>query len=72
MNELRGPDDHGNVVRVIFGGDDGVLVTIDGAGHIHVFPPQGPGDPEVRQGVTSIIATVRVRNGAGMATGAGA
>ena len=46
----------GDEVRVIFGGNDGILVTIDGAGHIHVYPPQGPGDPEVRQAAASIIA----------------
>lgn len=52
-----------NEVRVIFGGNDGILVTIDAAGHIQVSPPQGPGDPEVRQAVTSIIQGVQVLNG---------
>lgn len=45
----------GNEVRVIFGGNDGVLITINAAGQITVQPPQGPGDPEVRQAATSII-----------------
>jgi hypothetical protein len=42
-------------VRVIIGGNDGVLVTIDVNGHIHITPPEGPGDPEVRQAVTSVV-----------------
>jgi hypothetical protein len=53
----------GNEVRVIFGGNDGILITIDGAGHIHVYPPQGPGDPELRQAVTSIIAGMQTLTG---------
>ena len=38
----------GNVVTLIFGGNDGILITIDGQGVIKVLPPAGPGDPEVR------------------------
>jgi hypothetical protein len=30
---------------------DGKVITIDGQGHIHVAPPEGPGDPEIRQAV---------------------
>jgi hypothetical protein len=40
---LHIPDDHGNAVKVILGGADGPLVTIDPAGHIHVSPSVGPG-----------------------------
>jgi len=52
--------ERGNEVRVIIGGNDGILITIDGQGHIHVTPPEGPGDPEVRQAVTSIVQGVTV------------
>ena len=45
-------------VKVIIGGNDGILVTIDANGHIHVTPPEGPGDPEVRQAVASIVQGV--------------
>jgi hypothetical protein len=44
-----------NGVRVIFGGNDGILVTIDGAGHIHVYGPDGPGDPVLRNAVTAVL-----------------
>ena len=37
---------HGNSVKVILGGNDGVLVTVDANGKIKVTPPEGPGDPE--------------------------
>jgi hypothetical protein len=47
--------EEGNEQRVIIGGNDGILITIDGNGHIHVLPPEGPGDPEVRQAVTTIV-----------------
>lgn len=50
----------GNEVRVIFGGNDGILITIDPNGVIHVIPPEGPGDPEIRQAVTSILQGVQV------------
>jgi hypothetical protein len=52
--------EQGNEVTVIIGGNDGTLITIDGAGHIHVLPPEGPGDPEVRQAVSSILEGVAV------------
>ena len=52
FNLVREP---GIEVRVIFGGNDGVLITIDPAGHVHVLPPEGPGDPEIRQAVTAIL-----------------
>jgi hypothetical protein len=51
-------------VTVIFGGNDGVLIYIDGRGVIHKLPPEGPGDPEIRQAVTSIVKAVNVLSGA--------
>jgi hypothetical protein len=51
-------------VTVIFGGNDGVLIYIDGKGVIHKLPPEGPGDPEIRQSVTSIVKAVNVLSGA--------
>jgi hypothetical protein len=56
---LHIPDDHGNSVRVILGGADGPLVTIDSAGHIHVLPSVGPGDPEVRKAVSGILQGIQ-------------
>jgi hypothetical protein len=67
--------EEGNVVRVILGGADGPLVTIDGAGHIHVLPSVGPGDPEVRKAISGILSGIqtigRLANQAN-AAGAGA
>jgi hypothetical protein len=57
---LHIPQEHGNSVKVLFGGADGVLITIDAAGHIHVLPPEGPGDPEVRQAISAVLNGVRV------------
>jgi hypothetical protein len=51
---LHLPDDHGNAVKVILGGADEPLVTIDPAGHIRVSPSVGPGDPEVRKAARDI------------------
>jgi hypothetical protein len=56
---LRIPDDHGNAVKVILGGADGPLVTIDLAGHIHVSPSVGPGDPELRKAVSGILQGIQ-------------
>ena len=53
------PDEHGNSVRVILGGADGPLVTIDAAGHIHVTPSIGPGDPEVRNAISGILSGIQ-------------
>jgi hypothetical protein len=50
----------GNVVTVLYGGNDGVLITLDGQGHIHVLPPEGAGDPEVRQAVTAALQTINL------------
>ncbi len=52
--------EQGNEVKVIFGGNDGILVTIDANGHIHVSGPGGPGDPEVREAVAAIVRGVEV------------
>ena len=59
---LHIPDERGNSVRVILGGADGPLVTIDPAGHIHVTPSVGPGDPEVRKAVTGILQGIQEMN----------
>ncbi|HMH80624.1 MAG TPA: hypothetical protein VK514_10400 [Candidatus Acidoferrum sp.] len=56
---LHIPDDHGNAVKVILGGADGPLVTIDAAGHIHVSPSVGPADPEVRKAVSGILQGIQ-------------
>jgi hypothetical protein len=56
---LHIPDDHGNAMKVILGGADGPLVTIDRAGHIHVSPTVGPGDPEVRKAVSGILQGIQ-------------
>ena len=42
------------VVKVVAGGGDGPLITIDTYGHIHVSPSQGPGDPELRRAFVSL------------------
>jgi hypothetical protein len=62
----------GNEVTVIIGGNDGILITIDGQGHIHVTPPEGPGDPEVRQAVASIVQGIAVLSRLGAALGGAA
>jgi hypothetical protein len=59
FNLVREP---GNEVRVIFGGNDGILITIDANGVIHVLPPEGPGDPEIRAAVTAILNGVQTLN----------
>lgn len=56
-------EEHGNGVRVIMGGNDGILVTIDGQGHVTVRPPEGPGDPEIRQAISQIVKGVQVLAG---------
>jgi len=56
---LHIPGDHGNSVKVILGGADGPLVTIDSSGHIHVLPSVGPGDPEVRKAVSGILQGIQ-------------
>jgi hypothetical protein len=57
---LHIPQEHGNSVKVLFGGADGTLITIDANGHITVLPPEGPGDPEVRQAISTILQSVKV------------
>jgi hypothetical protein len=48
-------DEQGNVKTVLFGGNDGLLVEVDSKGAITVIPPEGPGDPELRQAVGLIL-----------------
>lgn len=71
---LHIPQEHGNSVRVILGGADGVLITISPSGHIVVHPPEGPGDPELRQAIASVLNGVRTLSNlaGGAARGAGA
>ena len=57
----------GNPVTVILGGGDGELITIDGNGVIRVLPPEGPGDPEVRQAAASILQAINILTGAAAA-----
>jgi hypothetical protein len=72
---LHIPEEQGRYVKVILGGADGPLVTIDAAGHIHVTPSVGPGDPEVRKAVTGILQGIqdmsRIANQAKAAGSAG-
>lgn len=56
---LHIPEERGNGVRVVLGGADGPLVTIDSNGHIKVLPPEGPGDPELRKAVSNILQGVQ-------------
>src|SRR6266852_6329618 len=48
------------VVKVVAGGSDGPLITIDTYGHIHVLPSQGPGDPELRRAFVSLAEILQV------------
>ena len=72
---LHIPEEQSNYVRVILGGADGPLVTIDAARHIRVTPSVGPGDPEVRKAVTGILQGIqemsRIANQAKAAGSAG-
>jgi hypothetical protein len=56
---LHLPEEHGNSVKVILGGADGPLVTIDPNGHIHISPEVGPGDPEIRKAITGILQGIQ-------------
>lgn len=49
-----------------------MLITIDANGQIHVTPPGGPGDPEVRQAVASIVQGVATLSHLGAAEGSAA
>jgi hypothetical protein len=51
------------VVTVLAGGSDGILVTIDHNGTILVLPPKGPGEPDVRLAVESMLQGVNVLSG---------
>jgi hypothetical protein len=62
---LKLTGDHGNPLTVIFGGADGILITIDSNGVIRVTPPEGPGDPELLAAFKSLNASVtRLSNAA--------
>lgn len=56
---LRIPEERGISVKVLLGGADGPLVTIDANGHIHVSPSGGPGDPEARNAVSAILKGIQ-------------
>lgn len=56
---LRIPEERGNSVRVLLGGADGTLITIDAAGHIKVTPSGGPGDPQVRSAASAILEGIQ-------------
>jgi hypothetical protein len=59
--QVRLPVEQGNGVHVIVGGADGILITIDSHGRIHVRPPEGPGPTEdVRAAVAAIRENVQV------------
>jgi hypothetical protein len=47
-------------VRIIVGGADGTLITIDGKGHIRVNHPEGPGPTEIREAFSAIMDAVGV------------
>ena len=57
---LHVPEELSSSVRVIVGGADGPLVTIDAKGHIRVVPAGDPGDPEVRKAISGILQGVQV------------
>jgi hypothetical protein len=57
---LHVPEEQGSAIRVIVGGADGALVTIDAHGHIRVLPPGESGDPELRKAVSGILQGVQV------------
>ena len=50
-------DEQGNVKTVLFGGNDGIFIEVDSKGVITVIPPEGPGDPQLRQAVGLIFQT---------------
>jgi hypothetical protein len=52
-------EEHSNSVKVILGGADGPLVTIDANGHIHVTPSVGPADPELRKAISGILQGIQ-------------
>jgi hypothetical protein len=59
---LHIPEEHGKSVKVILGGADGPLVTIDPNGHIHILPSVGPGDPELRKAISGILQGIQTMN----------
>jgi hypothetical protein len=57
---LHIPEERGIYQKVIIGGADGILVTVDANGHIHILGPEGPGDPEVKKAVNAIQQSIQV------------
>ena len=57
---LHVPEEQGSAVRVIVGGADGALVTIDAQGHIRVVAAEDASDPELRKAVSGILQGVQV------------
>ena len=57
---LHVPEEQGSPVRVIVGGADGALVTIDAQGHIRVVAAEDASDPELRKAVSGILQGVQV------------
>ena len=53
------PVEHSNGVRIILGGTDGPLVTIDQNGHVVVTPHGGPGPGEFRAAVNALRAVMK-------------
>jgi hypothetical protein len=51
-------DGHGNPARVLIGGGEGILVTIDSNGNITVHPSGGPGDPELLTAFKSLNSSL--------------
>lgn len=56
---LQNSEEHGNFQKVIIGGADGILITIDGQGRIRILHPEGPGDPEIKKAVMAIQQSIQ-------------
>jgi hypothetical protein len=52
-------EENGRSGKVMLGGADGPLVTIDPNGHIHVTPSVGTGDPELRKAISGILQGIQ-------------
>jgi hypothetical protein len=44
----------GEVVRILIGGADGTLITIDANGHIKIIPAPGPGPDDTLHGAEEL------------------
>jgi hypothetical protein len=56
---LHIPEERGIYQKVIIGGADGILVTVDANGHIHILGPEGPGEKAVNAIQQSIQVLTR-------------